>query len=228
MDLQLIRAFCAKDLNGILKPRDKWYSTPAARFFELENQILFKHMTGEQNLEPRQYAAVMCLKALEMLEVPFETSEEYPEITEAELLESGRKWLLDALAAYILHLSESESRPLQPLAVELARLTATQGVPVEAAGAMDNAELDKAGMLDLKPWLIADSTDPTPGLEWYTPARYFARQLVIDDSTLLLKKLVLAGKVATSLKNVGIYKRGGKKPYDASTVLKAFANVTLG
>lgn len=113
-----------------------------------------------------------------------------------------------------------ETRPIQKQASQVA--------PVGVVGPSGGMETAKAGPLDLKPWLIADSTDPTPKLEWYTPARYFARQLVVEDSKLLLKKLVLADKVATSLKNAGIYKRGGKKPYDASTVLKAFANVTLG
>jgi hypothetical protein len=78
------------------------------------------------------------------------------------------------------------------------------------------------------PWLNIDSRDPTPGMDWYTPARYFARQLVIEDSTLLLKRLLLAQKVADSLKATGFLKRGNKKALNKSTVLKAFVNVTLG
>lgn len=79
----------------------------------------------------------------------------------------------------------------------------------------------------LKPWLEIDPSDPTPEQSWYTPARYFARQLVLKDSTLLSKKLILADKVSQSLYSVGIYKRGGKKQrHDASTVLKAFSNIT--
>lgn len=81
---------------------------------------------------------------------------------------------------------------------------------------------------DTKPWLSHDPRDPTPDQPWYTPARYFARQLVIADSTLLTKRPTLADKVSTSLAGAGIYKRGGKKPPSAGTVLKAFANVTLG
>ena len=72
----------------------------------------------------------------------------------------------------------------------------------------------------------------TAGLEglhpWYTPARYFARQLVKQDSTLLLKTLILADMVQKSLAKVGIHKRGGKKPFVADTILKAFSNVKLG
>lgn len=100
--------------------------------------------------------------------------------------------------------------------------------PTLAANVSGGVELDKVRPDDEKPWMAVDPSDPKAEQPWYTPARYFARQLVIKDSTLLVKKLVLAEKVAMSLKGVGIYKRGGKKQFDAATVLKAFANVTLG
>lgn len=77
------------------------------------------------------------------------------------------------------------------------------------------------------PWEIKDPKDPEPEQPWYTPARYFARELVRDDPTLLTKKIALAEKVATSLINVGVCKRGGKKKLLASTILKSFVNVTL-
>lgn len=81
---------------------------------------------------------------------------------------------------------------------------------------------------DGKPWLIANHNDPAPAYPWYTPARYFARQLVKDDSTLLVKKNKLAEKTAASLAGVGEFKRGKKKePLSAGTVLKSFVNVTL-
>ena len=78
------------------------------------------------------------------------------------------------------------------------------------------------------PWLTIDTRDPVPVQPWYTPARYFARQLVKGDSTLLLKRGLLAEKVSQSLAAVGIYKRGGRKSPNTTTVLKAFSNVTLG
>lgn len=79
-----------------------------------------------------------------------------------------------------------------------------------------------------KPWLTANPDDPAPDYLWYTAARYFARQLVVGDSTLLVKKKLLAKKVATSLVNVGLFKRGKKKePLAPGTVLKSFVNVTL-
>lgn len=79
-----------------------------------------------------------------------------------------------------------------------------------------------------KPWLIHNSDDLAPDYPWYTPARYFARELIKGDSTLLTKRDILARKVADALKNVGIMKRGGKKPFDPATVKKAFSNVVLG
>lgn len=80
-----------------------------------------------------------------------------------------------------------------------------------------------------KPWLIANTADPSPDQPWYTPARYFARQLVENDSTLLTKPDLLADKVLQSLNKAGILKRGGKKRFSSSdTMKKAFVNVTLG
>jgi hypothetical protein len=42
------------------------------------------------------------------------------------------------------------------------------------------------------------------------------------------KDIDTADMVAKSLAKVGIKKRGGKKPFVADTILKAFSNVTLG
>lgn len=39
-----------------------------------------------------------------------------------------------------------------------------------------------------KPWEIPDPRDLKPKQDWYISARYFARQLVEDDSTLLVKR----------------------------------------
>jgi hypothetical protein len=85
-----------------------------------------------------------------------------------------------------------------------------------------------ANDLDLKPWIQINPNDPIAVQPWYTPARYFARKLVIEDPTLMSKKLILADKVVKLLTSSGFKKRGGVKPLDATTVLKAFANVVLG
>ncbi|HPY40915.1 MAG TPA: hypothetical protein PLM98_10365, partial [Thiolinea sp.] len=81
---------------------------------------------------------------------------------------------------------------------------------------------------ETKQWLVVDKSDPEAIQPWYTPARYFARQLVKDDSTLLTKRDLLANKIYQSLNNVGIHKRGNRKPPSADTIKKALANVKLG
>lgn len=113
---------------------------------------------------------------------------------------------------------------------EIINKTAPARSPATRApvGTPKNRPTSQAPTKDEKPWLVADPKDPEASYHWYTPARYFARQLVQGDSTLLIKKLVLADKVSRSLANAGIYKRGGRRPHDAATVLKAFSNVHLG
>jgi hypothetical protein len=78
-----------------------------------------------------------------------------------------------------------------------------------------------------KPWMVKRVNDPEPVYEWYTPARYFARKLVLDEPTLLAKRDLLASKVEQSLSGVGIRKRGGIKDFNPGTIKKAFANVIL-
>ena len=101
----------------------------------------------------------------------------------------------------------------------------------KAGGALEifaKPALTTSDIASEKPWLLADPKDPNPEQPWYTPARYFARDLVKGDATLLLKTPLLADKTSKSLAKVGIYKRGGKKPFAADTILKAFSNVKLG
>ena len=76
-----------------------------------------------------------------------------------------------------------------------------------------------------EPWREHREGDPKPKHDWYTPARYFARELVRDDSNLLTKKKYLYQKISDSLADVGIYKRGGKKAFDSQTIRKALANI---
>ena len=78
------------------------------------------------------------------------------------------------------------------------------------------------------PWNVRDPNDPNPDQPWYTSARYFARQLVRQDSTLLSKRDILVNKVVDQLKAAGINKRGGKKPFSPGTVKRALVNVRLG
>ena len=105
------------------------------------------------------------------------------------------------------------------LSAEIERISANGSLAVPLK------KMDTPNMGSETPWNIHDSRDPKPEQSWYTPARYFARQLVLEDTTLLTKREVLADKVSRSLSSVNVYKRGGKKKLSASTVLKAFANV---
>lgn len=67
--------------------------------------------------------------------------------------------------------------------------------------------------------------DPLPAQPWYTPARYYARQLVLEYPTLISKRVELSKKVAEILEEKKIFKRGGIKPLREETILKAFTNV---
>ena len=100
--------------------------------------------------------------------------------------------------------------------------TTEQQLSATVAGPVDEAQ-------PIKPWMRKDPRDPEPDhfMPWYTAARYFARQLVLEDSTLLNKTELLAAKVSKAMEKVGIYKRGGKKALDPATVKKAFFKVTL-
>ena len=79
-----------------------------------------------------------------------------------------------------------------------------------------------------KPWLVPDENDPPPEHDWYIPARYFARELIVADSKLLLKRDLLAKKVSDSMFKVDIKKRGIAKRYNPATIKKAFSNVKFG
>ena len=79
-----------------------------------------------------------------------------------------------------------------------------------------------------KPWLTHNPNDPIPKLAWYTPARYFAREFIKEDVTLLTNRHRLTHKIAETLPRVNVYKRGGKIPLDAETIKKALTNINFG
>ena len=102
----------------------------------------------------------------------------------------------------------------------------TQGVQTTKP-ALDKEELPLQANPQ-KPWKVADPNDPDPAQPWFTPARYFARQLVIGDSKLLNNRNLLANKTSQALFNAGIFGRTKNKALDAGTILKAFINISLG
>jgi hypothetical protein len=125
---------------------------------------------------------------------------------------------------------DCDSSEIRPSTVIKANITVAKDPSIthSTGTAAATVSLQPQTVQSETPWLMIDPRDPPPVHAWYTPARYFARQLVKDDSTRLLKASILADMVAKSLAKVGINKRGGKKPFVADTILKAFSNVTLG
>lgn len=129
---------------------------------------------------------------------------------------------LSEFAAWCLHIGYDIPIELETLAKVPDMGSATQtdknSMPPKKSNFIEDCskESDKnditADKQTEKPWLICNSNDPKPTQPWYTPARYFARQLVVEDSTLLNKRDLLANKVAASLKYSGFYKRGGNYP----------------
>lgn len=97
--------------------------------------------------------------------------------------------------------------------------------PVNLPGKTLNAEKPRSARDD--PCWIPKPGDPPAKPDWYTPARYFARALVKEYPTLLAKRNALAERVVRSMTSAGIFKRGGKLPFDPGTVKKALANVKL-
>ena len=86
---------------------------------------------------------------------------------------------------------------------------------------------EKPTSYHVEPWLTVKEGDPDPKEPWYTPARYFARELVRADITLDKPKKTLAVKVVDALADAGIKKRRGVGKFDSATILKAFSKVKL-
>lgn len=108
----------------------------------------------------------------------------------------------------------------------ITRAGLCQFLDSQAAGIKEENSLSEVqSPSSTEPWLIKDDGDPDPIQIWYTPARYFARQLIENDPKLLNNRQLLSKKVADVLAEKRIFKRGGKKPLTAGTVLKAFSNV---
>lgn len=192
------------------------FDKPLRKLTERQLKVVFHYVKDWANLTSKQrktkaLEADKIRSTKERIQVERRARHTLP-LTEIEKAEYEAAWN-----------SEPDAAALEPASDRLAT-----PAPAGTVGASGGVEPDKAVPDDKKPWLVADPTDPTAPHHWYTPARYFARKLVLSDSTLLNKRLMLADKVSRSLYSVGIYKRGGKNRHAADTVLKAFSNVTLG
>lgn len=124
----------------------------------------------------------------------------------------------------------SEKEEFPPLETGLFAMSRIRAIEEEDFGTMVSATRESAtdSRHNEKPWLNSNPADPDPAYPWYPAARYFARELIRDDATLLTKRDLLARKVANALQRAGILKRGGKQPLDPATVKKAFIKVVLG
>lgn len=208
--------------------------------FELTRPLLRAPATNE--LTAREVAAATALKDLAIYE------NRYRKIWD------DAKPVRDTSKRNIAELSETENREIYALlemfccsALSYAKVIGApylikafeqavptvQATPVIETVPNDHAETKlvqgvEAGKHAEEPWLVVNLNDPEPKQPWYTPARYFARILVIDDSTLLSQRDELASKVIHSLENVGIYKRGGKKSFNPATIKKALTKINLG
>ncbi|WP_156797063.1 hypothetical protein [Nitrosomonas sp. Is79A3] len=188
-------------INGVDTSHDeKWGYLALA----LGERLLYESQAHLLTVSARQTAAIELLISLGMLASFKITHPERPKALN-DMLVSLRK--------YLNHLGEREAKPFVFLLESEPQVT-------------KSANIQQDG--DKKPWLVRDSNDPEPAQPWYTPARYFARQLVESDPKLLEKRDVLAQKVGQLLTKAGIKKRGGKLPHDPSTIIKAFSNVSLG
>ncbi len=92
--------------------------------------------------------------------------------------------------------------------------------------------MDKTSKVGIKDdidklWLAHNPLDPLPVQSWYTPARFFAREIIKEKPALIHNKKKLATEVSTCLFNINDFPRGKERKRDYSTILKAFTNVIL-
>jgi hypothetical protein len=102
---------------------------------------------------------------------------------------------------------------------------AWENLPAEILDRVSGKGKIKSGPVPTSPWLVVDSKDPKPLQAWYTAARYFARDLVKGDPSLLRNRNRLHKKIYEQLKQVGVNKRGGLVPPDPETIRKALTNI---
>jgi hypothetical protein len=100
-------------------------------------------------------------------------------------------------------------------------------LPVEILNLVSGKTIKNLVATPVKPWLVANPKDPAPKQPWYVAARYFARELVKGDTSLLQKTAKLRNQIHESMKKVGVYKRGGVKPPDPETIQKALTGIEL-
>lgn len=151
-----------------------------------------------------------------------------------ELLQLSYNWLEDDETSWV---KERGSYPRKAYEVEidlpdyfdwLVKEVKWVNLPSEIIDSVKGKVARKAGPAPTNPWLIHNPKDPEPKQPWYTAARYFARELVKGDTSLLQNTKRLRKQIHDSLEKVGVYKRGGAVPPDPATIQKALTGIKLG
>lgn len=113
---------------------------------------------------------------------------------------------------------------------DLLSYTAISDSAKQSAQQLENKDSDvhtvnNKNQSTIEPWLIKNPNDPPHKLDWYIPARYFARELCKENEKLRGDIEQLTNEIVSKLTDKGIYKRGGKKSLSPETIKKALQKV---
>ena len=183
---------------------------------------------GSEDKESKAFA----LKALEEHndvmhpDGPYEIPEDHPYWENTPLNLFG--WVEDELPNFEITDPNLDKLDIQEIKEKLiTNSKKTKFSPIKIMDQLAPEATKKNVSACASPWDIKDPRDPPPDHKWYTSARHFARQHIKTNPMLAKNKQKLATEVSKSLASVGIYKRGNKRPFDPSTILKSFSNVSL-
>ena len=150
-----------------------------------------------------------------------------------ELLQLSYNWLEDDETNWVKHRG-SCPRNAYEVEIDLPKYfgwlvsdIGWKNLPSEIVESVSCKSTKKSGPSPTHPWLIINPQDPVPKQSWHTAARYFARELIKSDTSLLQNTKKLRNKIHDSLNKVGVYKRGGAVPPDQATIQKALTGIKL-
>ncbi len=184
---------------------------------------------GSEDKESKAFA----LKALEEHndvmhpDGPYEIPEDHPYWENTPLNLFG--WVEDELPNFEITDPNLDRLDIQEIKEKLiTNSKKTKFSPIKITDQLVPEATKKNDPACANPWEIKDPRDPLSNQEWYTSARYFARQKIQTTPMLAKNKPKLAQEVSKLLAAVGIYKRGkNKQPFNSGTILKSFSNVRL-
>jgi hypothetical protein len=150
-----------------------------------------------------------------------------------ELLQLSYNWLEDAETSWVRNRGPFPRRAYE-VEIDLPSFfkwlvndVDWKNLPVEILNLVLGKTTKNLAATPVKPWLVANPKDPAPKQPWYVAARYFARELVKGDTSLLQKPARLRNQIHESMKKVGVYKRGGVLAPDPGTIQKALTGIEL-